>query len=253
MRNSLFPAVLAASWLALCGPARADEVRVLAAGAAKHAVEAIAPAFERASGHRLVASFDTVGAQRDRVLHAPPGAAADVVLLSDSAIGQLRAAGRLADAPALSLGRVVVALAVPAGQPLPDVSDAAHLRETLLAAPSIAYADPARGATAGTHFARTLDALGIRDQVAPRVTLMPFGVEVIEAVAQGRQSLGVSQSSEIMGHAGVQFAGALPPPYARGTGYGAALARDGDAARALLAYLASPAGLQALRASGFTP
>jgi len=246
-------ALLAAIVLALAPGAHADEVRVLAAGAAKHAMETLGPAFERASGHVLRASYDTVGAQRDRVLQAAPGAAADLVVLSEAAVQQLREGGRLAAAAPLPVGRVSVSLAVRAGQPVPDIPDAARLREALLAAPSIAYADPARGATAGTHFARTLDALGIRDAVAAKATVLPFGVDVIEAVAQGRYALGVSQSSEITNHPGVRLVGALPAPHAQGTGYAAALASDSAAGRALLDWLRTPAGLQAFRDSGFAP
>lgn len=228
-RFSVVLALGCAALLAATG-ARADEVRVLAAGAAKHALETLAPGFEQRTGHRLRASFDTVGAQRDRVLQAAPGAVADVVVLSEAALEQLRAAGR----------------------PLPDISDAAHLRQALLDAPSIAYADPARGATAGTHFARTVEALGLKEALAGKTTVLPFGGDVIEAVAQGRFALGVSQSSEISNHPGVRLVGALPPPHAQGTGYGAALASEGAAGRALLAYLDSPEGRAAWATGGFT-
>ena len=244
-------ALLTLAMACLAPRAHADEVRVLAAGAAKHALETVAPAFERASGHVLRASFDTVGAQRDRVLQAAPGAAADLVVLSDAALQQLREAGRLAATPPLPVGRVSVSLAVPAGRPVPDISDAAHLREALLAAPSIAYADPARGAPAGTHFARTLDALGLRETLAARTTVLPFGVDVIEAVAQGRFALGVSQSSEITNHPGVRLVGPLPAPHAQGTGYAAALASESVAGRALMEYLRTPAAVQVFRESGF--
>ncbi|MCG2591950.1 substrate-binding domain-containing protein [Ramlibacter sp. XY19] len=233
--------------------AHADEVRVLAAGAAKHALEEIAPAFERASGHTLRAGYDTVGTQRDRVLQAAPGAVADLVVLSDAALQQLRVADRLQPRAAVGIGRVVVALAAPAGtSPLPDISDAAHLRAALQAAPSIAYADPARGATAGTHFAKVLDALDLRAELAPRLTVLPFGVDVINAVAAGKFALGVSQSSEIMAAQGVRFVGGLPAPHAQATGYGAALASGSGAAVALLEFLATPAAQSAWRASGFT-
>ena len=241
--------LLAAFVLALC--AHAEEVRVLAAGASRQAIETIAPAFERASGHTVRARYDTVGAQRDRVLAAAPGVAADVVILSDAALQQLRDAGRLAAQPALAIGHVSVSLAVPEGRPVPDISDAAHLRQALLDAASIAYADPARGATAGTHFARTLDALGIRDAVAAKTTVLPFGVDVIDAVSQGRYALGVSQSSEITQHPGVRLVGPLPPPHAQGTAYSAALASDSAGGRALLEFLRSPQATKAFRDSGF--
>jgi molybdate transport system substrate-binding protein len=238
--------------VALAPLVRADEVRVLAAGAATHAIEAIAPDFERTSGHVLRASFDTVGAQRDRVLLAAPGTAADVVVLSESAVHELQAAGRVTGVP-LPVGFVSVAIAVPAGRAVPNLSDSEHLRAALLAAPSIAYADPARGATAGTHFANTLEALGIRDAVASKTTVLPSGVDVVEAVAQGRYALGVSQSSEISNHPGVRLAGPLPPPHAQATGYAAARVRDTPAGQALLEYLRTPAAMDALRANGFAP
>ena len=237
--------------LALSAPwCRADELRVFAAGAAKQAMEAIAPVFQRASGHTIRPVYDTVGALRDRVLGAPPGAVADVVILSDAALESLRASGRLATGPGLGIGRVVVALAVPDNAPAPDLSTPDALRQALLAAPSIAYADPARGATAGTHFAKVIDAMGLRAALQAKTTLMPFGVDVILAVSEGRYALGVSQSSEIMQHKGIRFAGALPAPHGLATGYGAAPTSDRAIAAQLLEFLATPEAMREFRRSG---
>jgi molybdate transport system substrate-binding protein len=229
----------------------ADEVRVFAAGAAKHAVEAIAPAFQQATGHTLRASYDTVGALRDKVLQAASGEAADVVILSDAALATLRTAKRLDAAPAHSIGQVVVALAAPQNATLPDLSTPEALRQALLAAPSIAFADPARGATAGTHFAKVLEALGLTETLKSKTTMLAFGVDVIRAVSEGKYALGVSQSSEIMQHPGIRFAGGLPAPHALSTGYSAALATDNAAAKQWLAFIASPQGMRAFASSGF--
>ena len=231
--------------------ASADEVRVLAAGAAKHAVETLAPAFQEATGHTLRASYDTVGALRDRVLQGPPGAVADLVILSDAALATLRTAGRLESSPALSIGRVVVALAVKQGAALPALSTVDELRQTLLAAPGIAYGDPARGATAGTHFASVINTLGMRDALQGKITVLPFGVDVVVGVADGRYALGVSQSSEIMQHQGVSYAGPLPAPYSLSTGYGAALASQSKAAKQFHEFLASPRASIEFNSSGF--
>lgn len=242
---------LGALWLLLAGThAQAEDLRVLAAGAAKHAVEVLAPVFERVTGHRILASYDTVGAQRDRVLLAAPGAVADVVILSDAAIDALRKAGRVIDA-SWPVGQVVVALAVPAGSAALDLSDEAALRRALLAAPSIGWADPARGATAGTHFQKVVESLGLRETLADRTRVLPFGVEVIQAVAQGRIALGVSQSSEIVQSPGVQLAGALPAPHGLATGYSAVRTSASAAGAAFMNFLAEPQAVQAFRASGF--
>jgi molybdate transport system substrate-binding protein len=243
---------LVAALFALIAPfTYADEVRVYAAGAAKHAVEAIAPVFQQATGHTLRATYDTVGALRDKVLKAATGEAADVVILSDGALAALRTAKRLDAAPAHSIGQVVVALAVPLNSALPDLSTPEALRQALLAAPSIAFGDPARGATAGTHFAKVLETLGLTEAVKSKTTMLAFGVDVIRAVSEGQYALGVSQSSEIMQHPGIRFAGGLPAPHALSTGYSAALATDNVAAKQWLAFIASPQGMRAFASSGF--
>ncbi len=186
--------------------AHADNIRVLAAGAAKAAVERIAPEFTRQTGHTLSATFDTVGAQRDRVLQ---------------------------------------------GAPVPNISNPEALKQALLAAPSIAYADPARGATAGTHFAKVLDTLGLSQTLQARITVLPFGVEVIKDVSHGKYALGVSQSSEILQHPGITMVGPLPAPLALSTRYSAAPTSDQTAAGVLMTFLASEAALKHFRATGF--
>jgi molybdate transport system substrate-binding protein len=238
--------LLAAS--SMNGTARAEEVRVLAAGAAKAALEQIAPQFQRATGHSVRAGYDTVGAQRDRVLQ---GEAADLVILSDSAIAQLAAAGRLPDSGPQAIGSVAVSLAVRAGATVPDISTPEALKLALQQAPTIAYADPARGATAGTHFDKVLAQLGLRETLQPRLHVLPFGVDVIKDVSTGKYALGVSQSSEILQHEGITMVGPLPTPYALTTAYSAAVSSSKPAARQLLQFLAAPPALAAFRSTGF--
>lgn len=235
-----------------CAPwAAADEIRVFAAGAAKHALASLGPVFQRATGHQVKTEYDTVGALRDRLLNAPRGERADLVILSDGALASLRAANRLSQSPSASIGRVEVAVAVKQGIPLPDLHDPDALRQTLLAAAGIAYGDPSRGATAGTHFSKVIDSLDLRNALREKITILPFGVDVITGVAQGRYALGISQSSEIMQHEGVRYAGPLPAPHGLSTAYSVALTSENEAARQLLAFLLGPQALAEFAASGF--
>ena len=250
--GALFACFLSATTL-LSVPARADEVRVLCAGAAKMALDAIGPEFTRQTGHTLRASFDTVGAQRDRVLKGAPGTVADVVILSTAAITQLAKEGHVPGGQGvpIAIGVVSVSLAVPGGAPVPDISTPEQLRQVLALAPSIAYADPKRGATAGTHFDKVLRDMGLHDALRERLTVLPFGVDVIKDVSEGKYALGVSQSSEILQHANIGMVGPLPAPYALTTPYAAAVTSAQPAAMQLLTYLASPAGIARFRATGF--
>ena len=236
--------------LAAIVPVRADVVRVLAAGAVQSAIRQLDPAFTAATGHTIEARFDTVGALRDAVL---AGAPADIVILSEAGIQALAKASKIDERSIVGLGSTAVALAVRKGAAVPDVSSPEALRRSLLAAASIAHADPARGATAGAHFARVLDRLGIAGEVAPRVTVLPFGGDVIGSVAEGRFEIGVSQSSEIVTHAGVTLAGHLPAPFELRTPYLAAKGSGaGPGANAFLALLQGARGRAALAAIGFT-
>lgn len=230
--------------------ASAETIEVFAAGAAQAAVHILAPSFATATGHTLKPTFDTAGALRKRVL---AGEAADVLILSAEAIAALEAAGRIRPGSRRELGSVAVALAVRKGAAVPDLSTPEALRHALLAARSIAHADPNRGATAGIHFASVLDRLGIGREVRPRLTVLDFGGDVIEGVAQGRFELGVSQSSEIAPHPGVALAGSLPEPFALRTPYVAALHADArPEGELLLAFLRGPHGRAAFGGSGFS-
>ena len=254
--NQIKIVVAIALGLSVAAHAAATEIVLFAAGAAKELVSRIEGPFTQATGHRIKANLDTVGAQRERV---EKGERPDVVILSSAAVAQLSKLGLIDDASIRDIGDVEVGLAMAAtvasgsaqGKSAPDISTPQALRATLLAAKSIAYADPARGATAGAHFAKVLTALGISDMVASRATVLPFGVEVIEAVAAGKFELGVSQSSEIVRHKGVRYLGALPPPYRLGTRYQVAAIKATPTAVSLLKFLQTSAAREAMRASGF--
>ena len=231
----------------------AADLTLLAAGAAKELVARIETPFALATGHRIKATFDTVGVQRE---HVEKGERPDVVILSSAAIAQLNKLGLIDAASIRDIGDVQVGLAMIAtgnarDKSAPDIGTPEALRDTLLAAKSITYADPARGATAGAHFAKVLTALGISEDVSKRTTVLPFGVEVIEAVASGKYELGVSQSSEIVQHKGVRYLGSLPPPYRLGTRYQAAAIKDRASAASLIEFLQTAAARDAIRASGF--
>ncbi len=246
----MWRAIMIAGLVLAASRASAAELEVYAAGAVQAAVSELKVAFERDSGHRLVLTVDTVGALRDRVAK---GESPHLVILSAAALDALDKAGRLVAGSRRSLGVTGIGLAVPAGAPRPDISTPDRLREALLRAPSLAYADPARGATAGTHFRKVLEQLGIADVVASKVTLVPFGGDAVVAAGEGRVALAVSQASEIVSHPKVDYVGPLPPPLQLATPYGVAAAKpETEAGKAFVTLLTGPAGAAALARVGFT-
>jgi molybdate transport system substrate-binding protein len=201
----------------------AGEIKIFAAGATKEVEARISPVL-RSAGISVSTTYDTVGAFRDRVLH---GDRPDMVLLSDDALILLDNQ-HLLSGQREKIGSIAVALAVKRGSPIPDITTPDALKNALLQSKAIAYADPARGATAGTHFSKVLDSLGIRTQLGDRVGVLPFGIDVIDAVGTGRFELGASQSSEIALHPEVSLVGPLPVPYALTTNYSGALLKNAN-------------------------
>ncbi|MFM9941209.1 MAG: molybdate ABC transporter substrate-binding protein [Hyphomicrobiaceae bacterium] len=247
---------LACSSFVLALPGRAlaaEEVRVLAAGAVQKPVEVLIAAYAKARPEtKVTAIYDTVGALRDMVL---AGDSPDLLLLSEAALKQLAEQGRLQRKQYTPIGKTQVGLCAPLSSPAVDISTPDKLKAVLLAAPSIAHADPARGATAGTHFRKVLGELGILDQVAPRITVVPFGGAIPGQVAKGEFALGVSQATEIVPVQEVRYLGPLPPPHALATVYGLATVKglrmpDSAAAELAMTFLGVE-GEDAFQKAGF--
>ena len=220
-------------------PAEAAELTVLSAGAVRSIVTDLTQAFERESGHTVKISFAPVGVIRQKL-----GAAekADVVIMTDAAVDEMVRQGAVAAGSRTDVGRTGMGIAVREGAPRPDVSTPEALKQTLLAAKSIVYVDPAQGATSGIHFASVLQRLGIADAMKPKTTLVPGGYPA-ELVAKGEVELVAHQISEIVPVKGVMLVGPLPKDLQKLTVYSAGVVAQSDAptlARDYIKYLTRP-------------
>ena len=182
-------------------------IKVLSAGAVQSMVTALGAEFEKATGHTLNLNFNTVGANRAKL---KAGEAADLVILSESAIAELDKAGLFLPGSIIDLGRTITGVVVKEGAPVPDISTPAALKDALLKARSVSYSDPAAGGSSGTYFAGVLQKLGIADQVNKTAVLGKRGFEVAEAVADGRAEIGTTFISEALTVKGVKVVGPLP-------------------------------------------
>jgi molybdate transport system substrate-binding protein len=157
---------------------------------------------------------------------------------------------------ARDIGSVQTGVAVRTGAQVPDITSAEALRLTLLKADEIYIPDP-RSATAGIHFAKVLHALGLEDQVTPRLRTFPNGSTAMRELANtsSAQAIGCTQVTEILNTPGVVCVGPLPRGYDLATVYTAAICR---AARSLvgaeqfITLLSSEAAAAARQRAGFT-
>jgi molybdate transport system substrate-binding protein len=232
-------------------PAAADEpVRVMATGVFATALQALAPAFEAASGTKIQVSIANAGEVAARVVAGEP---ADLVMTSSAGVKALAKQGALV-ADEVVIGKMRLGVAVPSGVTMPNLTSTEAFRTLLLSANKVAYIDPNGGGTSGPFFEKMFASLGVADAVHAKAVLCKTGVEIVNAVASGRATIGMTQASEIIGGTGVAFAGYLPDAQNLTTVYAGAMATRSTspkAAIAFLAFVASPSGSDHLRRAGW--
>jgi molybdate transport system substrate-binding protein len=228
-----------------------EEVKVYAAAAVKSPFVKLAEEYEKATGHTVVFVFDTAGATEQK-FRADSSAA--LLVTTETLIAERVKSGMLKDGTSRRVGATVAAFAVPPGAPKPDISTPARLKAALLAAPRIAFSDPARGATVGTHFTQVIEALGIKDEVLRKATVAPDGVETMRLVLDKKVDLGVSQMSEIVQANRDALVGPFPGEFDLTTTFSLWYRTNvSPAVRDFAALITSPAGQARLTAEGFRP
>lgn len=212
-------------------------LKLLSSMATREMLAEIALRYERDTA-RAVAAEAAGGVEVARRLQG--GETADVVVLAASAIDELTAAGHLLEGSRVDLVRSGIAIAVRAGSPEPDIATEAALRKAVLEAGTLSYST----GPSGVYLEGLFERWGILGQIRARIIVPPPGVPVGSLVAQGAVGLGFQQQSELMHIAGITVIGPLPPEIQSLTMFAGAIGAacsDPAAARALLAFAASPA------------
>ncbi len=251
MRRRFAVAILAAIPFALAaGHAVAADIKVLAAGAVEEPFKHQAADFARESGHKVDASFGSVGALQAKL---KGGEKPDVIVLSAAAMDELDKAGSLVAGSRAELGRAVAGLAVKAGAPQPDISTPDAFKKTLLSARMVAYTDPAAGGTTGIYLTGLLQRLGITEDIKKKALMQGGGSAVAAAVANGSAEVGITFISELIPNKGVKVVGPIPQPIGLIVAYIAAVATtstQAEPARALIAYVTRPAAHDSFKEAG---
>lgn len=195
-------------------------LRVLCTGATEAVLADLTRRFTAETGQGVVLDLASPGSMGRRLRE---GERIDLVVSNARQLAAMAGAGLLDGTTLTEIGRMRLGVAASAGAARPTVDSVEALRATLLAAPSLAFADPASTPT-GVHLLRMLDSLGIGAATAPRRQYFYHGLEAVRAVADGQASLALAQLSEILGTPGVVLAGPLPEPLNLVSPYGAAVA-----------------------------
>jgi molybdate transport system substrate-binding protein len=214
-------------------------LKILSGGAAQGLVARVAPKFKAMTGLDIEGEFGAVGAMADKLR---AGASADIVVLTAAMVTTLAQEDLVVAASIADIGLVETAIAIRAGDPPVSVRNTVELRKAFLAADAIFVPDT-RASTAGIHVAKVLQQLGIADEVAARLKIFPNGATAMRnlAASTATKPIGCTQSTEIIGTAGVVLSGSLPRGCELSTVYTAAMATqaaDAKHAQVLIDLLA---------------
>jgi molybdate transport system substrate-binding protein len=250
----LLPALSLAMLLAVpLGASAQVTVRVIISGGFSGPYEQLIPQFQRSTGIQVSTASgssqgtgpQTIAAQLAR------GVPADVVILSREGLSELMAANRILPGSDVDLARTPLGVAVRAGAPKPDVSTVDAFRDVVNQARSVAVPS----STSGIFLMNDVfPRLGIRD--LGRIRPTPRGVGATAMVASGEADIAVMPVSEIVHASGVELAGVLAEEIQLHQVFAAAAVAGStqvDAARQLIAFLASPRAAEAIRGGGMVP
>jgi molybdate transport system substrate-binding protein len=160
--------------------------------------------------------------------------------------------GHIVKGSIIDFARSEIAIAVPAGSPQPGVDSEQAVRRAMLEARRICYST----GPSGDHLKALCQKWGVTESVVGRALMAPPGVPVASLVARGDADLGIQQLSELIGQPGIEIIGLLPPEIQAVTVFSAGVSMkstEPEAARALVAYLASAETGDAKRRYGMRP
>ena len=234
----------------------AAEITVMSSGGFYSAMEELAPAFEKASGHKVVlVSGSSMGSSPTAIpARMQRGEPADILMLASTELDKLIARGLAVKGSRVDLVHSKIGMVVRTGAPKPDISSKAAFEKTLLEARSIGYSASA----SGVHLVKEVfPRLGIAEYHA----VIGKSKEVVKDrvatwVARGDLEIGFQQVSELLPIPGVDYVGPIPAPYQKVTIFSAGVAKGSkqpEAGQALIKFLTSQAAYPIIEKQGLEP
>jgi molybdate transport system substrate-binding protein len=230
--------------LLACTNVQAEEVRVLAAAELQRALSAIIPEFERESGHKVTVDFASQTALAPKLTSENVDVVLASTLVEDAAKEQKVVPGTKTD-----FARTMLGVVIRSGASKPDFSSVISAVRSLLAAKSIAIADPGTQAD-GRHLlavAARLEANGAL--TLKMIPLKGADLDVVSAVVRGEAELGIARINEILATPEAALAGRLPEEFQAPVVYSGWLhigANQAASGKQLIDYLKSPAAQKVL-------
>jgi molybdate transport system substrate-binding protein len=184
------------------------------------------------------------------------GETADLYILTKQSLDALSKEAKVAPGSEAAIASSEIAVVVKHGAPKPDISTPEAYKKALLAAKRISYSNPASGGASGVFVAKSLERMGIADQVKGKTHFPPPSGNSANLVVSGEAELAIQQKPEVMSATGVDVVGSPPGDLNKITLFSAGIstqAKEPNAAKALIKFLKTPEAAAVFRKRGLNP
>jgi molybdate transport system substrate-binding protein len=222
----------------------------IAGGAPKPVLDRLGPLFEKRTGDRLNALYDTMSGIQARVAKHEP---LDVLLMPVPMIDAYIKDGTVLQSGRTPLANIGLGLGVKAGAKIPDISTPEALREALKSARAVVHAPPT-ATPSGAQSDKVIRELGLADAMAGRAIHRAGLDGGVAAIASGEAEIGIFPKSELVNVNGVTLVGSLPPALQLNIVYCAgitAASQVAGPAAAFIQFLIEPDSRKVWTACGF--
>jgi molybdate transport system substrate-binding protein len=248
---SLFAA--AALFLTLSTTAHAQtEVTLLVPNPIRRSIDKdkVAAGFEAKTGYKLKVTYGKGMGTRRQVAQ---GEFFDVSILIPP-YPEALASGNIDPKSATALGSLTLSLGVKKGATKPDISTPQTLKQTLLAAKTVAFVDPSVGSD-GFAAREALQKAGVIDMIDSKIKFAATSTAVGDLVAKGEADVCIYYFNEMI-NPGLDVVGRLPKqvaPPVKVVAFISSHTKDAKAAKALVDYLTSPEAEAGYEKDGLLP
>jgi len=226
------------------------QLEVMISGGFSGPYKQMLPAFEKATGIKVVTKSGASQGSGPKTIKAQlaAGTTADVVILSREGLAELMEQNKILQGSDVDLAQAPLGLAIPAGNPKPDISTVSAFANALVKAKKIVVP----GSTSGIYLTQELfPKLGVSNQISVQVT--ERGAQAAAILAAREANIAVQPSSELVNIPGIDYVGPIPNSVQLVQTFAAAIVLNSpnqESAKKLIQFLSSPNAVGPIKNSG---
>lgn len=226
------------------------QLEVMISGGFSGPYKQMLPAFEKATGIKVVTKSGASQGSGPKTIKAQlaAGTTADAVILSREGLAELMEQNKILQGSDVDLAQAPLGLAIPAGNPKPDISTVSAFANALVKAKKIVVP----GSTSGIYLTQELfPKLGVSNQISVQVT--ERGAQAAAILAAREANIAVQPSSELVNVPGIDYVGPIPNSVQLVQTFAAAIVLNSpnqESAKKLIQFLSSPNAVGPIKNSG---